>query len=424
MNSKVISRKRLLALLLVVLMFVMMIPAASATEDEETLILTLDAGHGGNDPGAQANGKNESELNLTIVKYIKSYLEQYDNVKVYLTRETDNENPELEDRILTGVNNGSEAVISFHLNAGGGTGCLACVTNGLYDPYNIKESDYALAQSILDSLENELGIKNNGFYKRSTTEYLWPNGQEADFFKNNYYGIMNGITSMIIENCYMDSDDYSRYLNSDEKLRAIAKADADGIAAYYGLKNPEKTYDYKNHWSRTFVETALENGWVAGYDEYTFKPDGVLTRAMCATILASFDGYDINDYQDNVFPDVPENVYYTAATVWASKNGIMDGYPNGNFGPNDPVTREQLAVIIRQYCERAGYDTEVESGTAQIMEKFDDKSDIAHWAYEAVEFCVQENLMTGVKTNQFSPKTSVTRAQLCVVLTQLNEILN
>ena len=69
---------------------------------------------------------------------------------------------------------------------------------------------------------------------------------------------------MIIENCFLDSADYSRYLNSDEKLRTIARADAAGIADYYGLKR----YDYKHHWSKPYVEHALEKGWVAGYDEF------------------------------------------------------------------------------------------------------------------------------------------------------------
>ena len=270
-------------ILAVLLISCIAVPAGMAAPAETgPVVITLDPGHGGPDSGAVANGRKESDLNLTICQYIKQYLEEYENVEVYMTRTTREEGPELEERIKIGVSHHSDAVVSFHLDAGGGTGSLALVTNGLYDPYGKKDSDYALADSILNSLKVNAGIPTRGRQITNTTDYYWPNGKPADHFKNNYYGILNGVTSMIIENCFLDSADYSRYLNTDEKLRIIARADAAGIADYYGLKR----YDYKHHWSRPYVETALERGWVAGYDEYHFRPDNVLTRGQCAAIFA------------------------------------------------------------------------------------------------------------------------------------------
>ena len=365
-----------------------------------------------------ANGRKESDLNLTICQYIKQYLEEYENVEVYMTRTTREEGPELEERIKIGVSHHSDAVVSFHLDAGGGTGSLALVTNGLYDPYGKKDSDYALADSILNSLKVNAGIPTRGRQITNTTDYYWPNGKPADHFKNNYYGILNGVTSMIIENCFLDSADYSRYLNTDEKLRIIARADAAGIADYYGLKR----YDYKHHWSRPYVETALERGWVAGYDEYHFRPDNVLTRGQCAAIFAKFSpDYTEDEELTATFPDIKGTEYYAKPVAWAQKNGILSGYPNGNFGPDDGVTREQMALIIQKYLAYRGKETNVSEAGWEKMKSFSDASEISAWAQEGVAFCLEQGILAGMSSEVFSPGTKTTRGQFCVMLTQLEE---
>ena len=413
------SKKWTARILAVLLVLLMAMPAGMAAPDEaDPVVITLDPGHGGTDSGAVANGHKESDLNLTICLYIKQYLEEYENVEVYMTRTTKEEGPELEERIKIGVSHSSDAVVSFHLDAGGGSGSLALVTNGLYDPYGKKDSDYALADSILNSLKVNAGIPTRGRQTTNTTEYYWPNGKPADHFKNNYYGILNGVTSMIIENCFLDSADYSRYLNSDEKLRTIARADAAGIADYYGLKR----YDYKHHWSKPYVEHALEKGWVAGYDEYHFRPDNVLTRGQSAAIFARFTP----DYQEDAdlevpFPDVKETEYYAAPVAWAQKNGILSGYPNGMFGPNDGVTREQMALIIQKYLAFCGKDISVTDAGWQKLRSFSDSAEISSWAREGVAFCLEQGILTGMSNEVFSPGTKTTRGQFCVILTQLEE---
>ena len=378
-------------ILAVLLISCIAVPAGMAAPAETgPVVITLDPGHGGPDSGAVANGRKESDLNLTICQYIKQYLEEYENVEVYMTRTTREEGPELEERIKIGVSHHSDAVVSFHLDAGGGTGSLALVTNGLYDPYGKKDSDYALADSILNSLKVNAGIPTRGRQITNTTDYYWPNGKPADHFKNNYYGILNGVTSMIIENCFLDSADYSRYLNTDEKLRIIARADAAGIADYYGLKR----YDYKHHWSRPYVETALERGWVAGYDEYHFRPDNVLTRGQCAAIFAKFSpDYTEDEELTATFPDIKGTEYYAKPVAWAQKNGILSGYPNGNFGPDDGVTREQMALIIQKYLAYRGKETNVSEAGWEKMKSFSDASEISAWAQEGVAFCLEQGIL-------------------------------
>lgn len=415
-----ISRKWTALLTAVLLLFTVLVPSAVAAPaaGEKNVVITLDPGHGGSDSGAVANGHKESDLNLTICQYIKEYLEEYENVEVYMTRTTREECPELEERIKIGVSHQSDAVVSFHLDAGGGTGSLALVTNGQYDPYNKKDSDYALADSILNSLKVNAGIPTRGRQITNTTEYYWPNGKPADHFKNNYYGILNGVTSMIIENCFLDSADYSRYLNTDEKLRTIARADAAGIADYYGLKK----YDYKHHWARSYVEKALEKGWMAGYDEYHFRPDYVLTRGQCAAVFARFTpDYEEESGLTSSFPDVSANQYYAGPVAWAQKNGILSGYPNGTFGPDDGVTREQMAVIIQKYLAFRGKTPELTGNGQQRMQSFSDAGDISRWAQEGVAFCLEQGILAGMNDNTFSPQTKTTRAQFCVILSQLED---
>lgn len=415
--------KKITAVLLsAVLSIGALIPSGLADTEaaaEKPVVITLDPGHGGADSGAVANGQKESALNLKICTYIKQYLEEYENVEVYMTRTTEQEGPELEERIKIGVSHGSDAVVSFHLDAGGGHGSLALVTNGQYDPYGKKDSDYALADSILNSLKNNAGIPTRGRKITSTTDYYWPNGKPADHFKNNYYGILNGVTSMIIENCFMDSSDYNQYLSTDEKLKTLARADAAGIADYYHLKR----YDYKYHWSRSFVENALEKGWMAGYDKYLFRPDYVLTRGQCAAVFAKFTpDYTEDPTLISTFPDVDTGAYYALPVAWAQKNGILSGYPNGTFGPDDGVTREQMAVIIRQYMAMQGNDVAIDGSGAERMRSFADSAEISDWAQEGIIYCLEKGILAGMENNTFSPKTKTTRAQFCVILTQLDKM--
>lgn len=206
-------------------------------------IITLDPGHGGSSPGGVGvhNGEEwvERDLAMQIALNLKDELEKYENVKVYLTREDGSENPGLYERVLMGRNNGSDVVISLHLNGGNGkrSGASALVTHGKYDPDGLKEIEDGLALSILGEIEEQMGVKSNGLFLADSKKETYPNGEPADYYGIVRSGIKLGIPAILIEHCYLDNDsDFELCLSSESKLRALAKADADGIAKYYGLE--------------------------------------------------------------------------------------------------------------------------------------------------------------------------------------------
>ena len=108
---------------------------------------------------------------------------------------------------------------------------------------------------------------------------------------------------------------------------------------------------------------------------------------------------------------------YTEAIRWAKSEGVIDGYGNGKFGPDDSITREQLAAILRQYAGLKGYKTEA-SGK---LDGFADADQVSGWATEAMQWAVSNGLMSGKNGGMLDPKGTATRAETAVILMQFCE---
>lgn len=192
------------------------------------IVVVLDPGHGGYDGGAYYNGVAEKTLNLKVSKYTKAELETYKGVEVYMTRTSDTY-PTLAERTEFAESKGATCFIAQHFNAStshAGKGVGAFIT--LQSAYNAESK--ALARKIMSQLESDIGISEWGVYTRASSSYP---GQD-------YYGVIRGSVAkgfpgIIIENAFMDSSDYSNYINSDAKLKKIGVSNAKAIAAYYGL---------------------------------------------------------------------------------------------------------------------------------------------------------------------------------------------
>lgn len=149
-----------------------------------------------------------------------------------------------------------------------------------------------------------------------------------------------------------------------------------------------------------------DNGLMSGTSATTFSPNGVMTRAMLATVLYRAAGSPAVSGGAS-FSDVAPTAYYADAAAWASQEGIVSGYGNGRFGSNDPVTREQIAAI---FWRHAG------SPAAGSDEGYTDSDDIASYARGAVAWAHSAGIMSGVANGRFDPKGTVTRAQTAVIL--------
>lgn len=165
-------------------------------------------------------------------------------------------------------------------------------------------------------------------------------------------------------------------------------------------------------WYHDGVQAALEQGIMNGYDDGTFRPDAATSRAMLVTMLWRAEGHPRAQH-DIRYADVPNENWYADAVRWAVSVNIVNGYDASAFGPDDPVTREQLAVILYRYAQYKGQNTG--TGVA-ALNGFDDASQVSAWAVDAMGWAVSGGLINGTGGNALSPGSNATRAQVAVIL--------
>ena len=222
-------------------------------------VVAIDPGHGGSDSGMVAvNGGYEKDYVLKISNYLKKELEQYSNVKIVMTRTSD-EYVGLEERAQIAKNANADILVSLHLNATGlGTQSVAKGAEVYYPHANYRPDVHAIGKNLAINVQNELvalglynrGIKVKYVYDTETFEpandprYDYPDGSVGD-----YYGIIRhskklGIAAIIVEHCMADNwDDFNKFLSSEQKLLELAQADARGIAKALGLNKDQDNSD-------------------------------------------------------------------------------------------------------------------------------------------------------------------------------------
>ena len=134
---------------------------------------------------------------------------------------------------------------------------------------------------------------------------------------------------------------------------------------------------------------------------------------MIVTILYQMEGRP--ESSDTYFADVPINQYYAQAASWAAEQGIVSGYGDGKFGPDDPITREQIVMILMQYIQYRQMDTSARSDLSQFV----DRDAIDQCALDAMAWANAEGLMNGKGGGGLDPKGPATRAEVAAILTQL-----
>ena len=169
-------------------------------------------------------------------------------------------------------------------------------------------------------------------------------------------------------------------------------------------------------WYYDAVQYVNENGLMAGTSANTFAPDLTTTRGMIVTILYRLEGSPNieNEIWGYPFKDVDANAYYATAVYWARMNGIVAGYSDELFGPNDTITREQMATILYRYAQYKGYDTTAKAD----LSNYTDAAQVGSWAAEAIRWANAEGLVNGTSATTLTPKGSATRSQVAVILTR------
>ena len=165
-------------------------------------------------------------------------------------------------------------------------------------------------------------------------------------------------------------------------------------------------------WFCPYVKYVYDNGLFAGTSEITFEPNTAMTRGMFVTVLWAREGKPAA--KDSTFKDLKADWYKTAVN-WAAANGIIGGYDAEHFGPDDYVTRQQMAAIMYQYAKYKGYDTEANGS----LDQFKDASSVASYAETAMKWAVGHRIIAGTG-NGLEPDGNATRAQVAVVLQAFN----
>ena len=231
-------------------------------------VIVLDPGHGGTDSGAEnQNGissESESRLTLKIANYVKQELEKSSQFVVYMTR-TNDSYVGLSERVNYAASKNADILVSLHLNsADSKTANGAEILVPRTGRYNSKVAENAgqLAQDILKKLVS-LGLYNRGLvYRDSASGTKYPDGSTADYYAIVRQGLQAGIPSIIVEHAFISSTVDAKFLDSEADLQKIGRADAEGIAQYFGVTLSNSSNNNSNSNSNSNSGNSDKNGWV------------------------------------------------------------------------------------------------------------------------------------------------------------------
>ena len=212
--------------------------------------------------------------------------------------------------------------------------------------------------------------------------------------------------------------------------QAAALVDEDGNvalpfdhASQYALVLDSKSHDLPftdlaaDAWYTDAVAYVYRHDLMAGYGENLFGPDDDLSRAQLCQIIYNMEGQPATS-GSSVFTDVADGAWYADAVTWAASQGIVGGYGNGLFGPEDNITREQLASILYRYAQSKGYDTSVGENTNILS--YTDALEISEYAIPAMQWACGAGIMEG-NAGYLTPQGDATRAQVATMLMRFCE---
>ena len=171
-------------------------------------------------------------------------------------------------------------------------------------------------------------------------------------------------------------------------------------------------------WCHDAVMAAVERGWFQGTGDGRFDPDAPMTRGMLVTVLYRMAGSPAVETAAE-FADVAADRYCAAAVAWAAERGFVEGYDDGTFRPDAPMSRQQMAAVLARYGESKGLDT----GKKASLDSFADADRVGVWALPAMEWAVAEGVFRGGTDGALHPEGTLTRAHSAALLVRLEDKL-
>ncbi len=194
-------------------------------------------------------------------------------------------------------------------------------------------------------------------------------------------------------------------------LTILSGADSVAMAASY----PDVS---SGDWFYDEVNWASDQGIMTGYENGYFGPADKVTRGQFVTIMYRINGEDSTSFVEGVYGDVTDGWFYSIPAVWGHDSGVMSGYDDGNFGPVDNITREQVATILYRYAVSRGYPTDVGD-----LNEYPDGGSVSGFAKDGVSFALGTGMIRG-DGGRINPQKNASRAEIATILQRFYEYVN
>lgn len=298
-----------------------------------------------------------------------------------------------------------------------------CSQIGIFAGNELKVADVCELSAILDDEESYgisglMGATFRNVEKLSVAADTYGIGGHTLMFDNVNAEIRGGECALIITGDVKVIADDDIVVKSGETA-AIAKAlnltgemlSVDEVEKYLvvqskacdrGISCPVSRFKDLNakQWYHSGVHYCLENNLMSGYSESVFGPTDDTSRGMIVAILYRMEGTPETEHVDK-FTDIKEDTYYHDAVLWAEMNGIVSGYEDGRFGPDDAITREQMVAVLYRYAQYKGYDVSVGENTNILS--YEDAFDISQYAIPAMQWACGADIVSGNDDHTLNP---------------------
>ncbi len=215
---------------------------------------------------------------------------------------------------------------------------------------------------------------------------------------------------------YLDSDGNMVFIGFAANGKFIAP---EGVSVY-AARNDKSFTDISGHWAAGHIGFVAEREIFVGTGGGTFSPETGMTRAMFATVIGRLYERSYGEIETTgtkTFTDCDDDAYYGNYIAWASENGIIGGYGNGRFGPDDLITREQMDVILYRFADFLG----VLPDSLDTVLNYTDADRISDYAKTAALYCQTTGIIGGRDGGMFAPQETATRAEVATIIQRFVE---
>ncbi len=372
-----------------------------------------------------ANGTNQTEIDETSVALKASILGLENKESTSINR----------DELLRAIEEAqaidlsNKTTISARTLTNTLTSAIAIYNNANVSQSVVDNTTNAL-RSAINNLEDKPFVEaNKDALAKAIADAKALNGD--DYTEVTYTKVVAALTAA--EKVYADDE------VNQEKVNAATKALTDAIDALEEKTatpqpEPKPTMDFydvqdEKAWFYGSVEKAFQKGLMGATGKAPvdgkpwFEPDTNISRAMVATVLYRMAGQPKVEFKAT-FKDVTDaSLWYSTAITWAAQNNVVSGYKDGRFGCDDNITRQDLAIMLRNYAKAAGLDTDVTVDFAS----FKDGKEVVDYAASAVAWCVEAKLMSGSKKadgTYLMPTANATRGECAKMFSLLDDAIH